>query len=96
MGLNNLIKSLSVRSWKNYDKYDSVRVKKKEMIRHPEVKVKFSGLIEPNAFLVMGLVGQALRIAKVPVPEVDQFNRGATRGDYDHLLKVVHQWVEVE
>ena len=67
-----------------------------ENIRHPEVKVKLSGLIEPNAFLIMGLVGQALRIAKVPVPEVDQFYDEAKRGNYDHLLKVVHKWVNVE
>lgn len=67
-----------------------------DTIRHPEVKVKLSGLIEPNAFLVMGLVGQALRIARVPVPEVDQFYRETTMGDFDHLLRVVHQWVEVK
>ena len=44
-----------------------------ENIRHLEVKVKLSGMIEPNTFLIMRLVGQALRIAKVPVPEADQF-----------------------
>ena len=67
-----------------------------ENIRHPEVKVKLSGIIEPNAFLIMGLVGQALRIAKVPVPEVDQFYQEATSGDFEHLLEIVHQWVDIE
>ena len=67
-----------------------------ENVKHPEVKIKLSGMIEPNAFLIMGLVGQALRIAKVPVPEVDQFYKEATSGGFDHLLQVVHEWVDIE
>lgn len=73
-----------------------MRIGKLENIKHPELKVKLTGMIEPNAFLILGLVGQALRIAKVPVPEVDQFYDEAMKGDFDNLMKVAHEWVEIE
>ena len=48
-----------------------------------------------NAFAVMGRVVAALRKAGQE-DKIDAFYKEATAGDYDHLLQVVMDYVEVE
>jgi hypothetical protein len=64
-------------------------------VKHPEIKVKLTG-INGNAFLILGTVKYALRNANIPREEIEQFNKEATSGDYDHLLQTCMNWVEVE
>jgi hypothetical protein len=48
-----------------------------------------------NAFNILGRVDTALRRAGVSKEERDQYHEEATSGDYDNLLAVTTQWVNV-
>lgn len=64
-------------------------------IKHPEVSVQLLG-IDGNAFNVLGVVSKAMRRAGVAKPEIDEFMKEATSGDYDHLLQTVMKWVTTD
>lgn len=51
---------------------------------------------EGNAFFILGTVIAALRRAGATDEEVSEFHAEATTGDYDHLLRTVMAWVDVE
>lgn len=48
-----------------------------------------------NAFAIMGKVRRALRRARVPQKEIDAYIEEAKSGDYDHLLRVTMDTVNV-
>ena len=48
-----------------------------------------------NAFAIMGAVQNALRRHKVPAEEIKRYIEEATSGDYDNLLRVTSEWVNV-
>lgn len=48
-----------------------------------------------NAFAILAAVDRALRNIGVAKEERDQYIAEATSGDYDNLLRVTMQWVEV-
>ena len=52
--------------------------------------------IDGNAFAIMGTVARAMRRAGVDPKIIDQYRAEATSGDYDHLLQVTMEYVEVE
>jgi hypothetical protein len=49
-----------------------------------------------NAFAVLGLVLRALRDVGWSQHAIDAFTGEATAGDYDHLLRTVMKYVDVE
>ena len=51
--------------------------------------------VDGNAFSVMGAVKKALRRHGVKKEELDEYTKQATSGDYDNLLRVTMEWVEV-
>jgi hypothetical protein len=59
-----------------------------------DIEVQLSGE-DGNAFMVMGRVAKAMRRAGVDKAEIDKFYAEATSSDYDHLLQVCMEWVEV-
>ncbi len=63
--------------------------------RYPQVKVRLIGR-DGNAFAILGRVLHAMRRAKPAVPEAEiaRFLNQATKGDYDHLLQTVLEWVQ--
>ena len=63
--------------------------------RFPDVTVQLVGE-DGNAFAILGRVTKALRRGGVSAAEQAQFTAEATAGDYDHLLRTVIAWVEVE
>lgn len=63
--------------------------------RYPDVKVRLVDE-DGNAYFILGKVRNALRKAKVPEKEVDNFMVEATSGDYDNLLNTCMSWVDVE
>lgn len=63
-------------------------------VRYPDINVKLVGQ-DGNAFVLLGLVKQALRRNRVPTEDQDLFIKEATSGDYDHLLRVCMSWVNV-
>ena len=66
-------------------------------MKGPEIKptVKLIGQ-DGNAFSVMGHVKNALRRAGADKEYIDKYLGEATSGDYDHLLAVSMEYVNVE
>ena len=48
-----------------------------------------------NAFAIMGQVSRALRNAGATPEEIKQYQSESMSGDYDNLLRVAMEWVEV-
>lgn len=65
------------------------------LVEHPEVRVTLIGE-DGNAFSILGRVRAAMREAGLSQSEIDRYTEAATSGDYDHLLRVTMDWVEVE
>ena len=63
-------------------------------VKYPNIKVRLTGT-DGNAFSIMGKVGLALKRAKVPAGEVEEFYEEAKSGSYDHLLQTACRWVNV-
>ena len=51
---------------------------------------------DSNAFAIMGKVHAALKEAGYTKEQIDDFYAEAASGDWDHLLRTVMEWVEVE
>ena len=64
------------------------------MAKFPNVKVKLTGK-DGNAFFIMGTVGNALKRAGVPKEDIDKFYAECQSGDYNNLLRVCMETVEV-
>ena len=47
-----------------------------------------------NAFFILARVTKAMRRAGYPKEDIDCFNKEATSGNYDNLLRVCMEWVE--
>ena len=63
-------------------------------VKYPEISVQLTGQ-DGNAFVLIGLVRQALRRAGVAKAEIDEFVREAMSKDYDHVLQTCMKWVDV-
>jgi len=63
-------------------------------VKYPGIKVKLVGE-DGNAFAILGKVRRALKEANISPDEIEQFYKEATSGDYDNLLCVVSDWVNV-
>ncbi|MBI1850647.1 MAG: hypothetical protein HYR85_09920 [Planctomycetes bacterium] len=61
--------------------------------RKPTVKLVGT---DGNALSILGRVSAAMKEAGIPKETIDAFFREATAGDYDHLLRVVMTYAEVE
>lgn len=64
-------------------------------MKYPDITVQLVGQ-DGNAFFIMGAVSRALSKAQVESAEIDRYIEEATSGDYDNLLRVTMQWVNVE
>ena len=58
------------------------------------VQVQLSGE-DGNAFAIIAKVNRALRDAGATPEEMSQYQQESMSGDYDNLLRVASQWVEV-
>ena len=65
----------------------------KEPLTKPTVKLIGQ---DGNAFAIMGRVKKALRRAGADKEYIDKYLSEATSGDYDHLLVVSMEYVDVE
>lgn len=61
--------------------------------KYPNVKVELVGQ-DGNAFFIIGRVRGALKSARVPSAEIDEFVNDAMSGDYDHVLQTCMKWVD--
>jgi hypothetical protein len=69
------------------------KVKGNQMAKYA-VEVQLSGN-DGNAFSIMASVKNALRKAGASKEEIDQYISDSMAGDYDNLLRVAMEWVEV-
>lgn len=60
--------------------------------KKPEVKLLGN---DGNAFAIMGTCRNALKKAKYSKEEIEQFMEDCKSGDYDHLLAVCMEWLDV-
>lgn len=49
-----------------------------------------------NAFGIMGRVIKALKKANFPEEHIEQYKKEAMSGNYDHLLQVTMNYVDIE
>lgn len=49
-----------------------------------------------NAFNILGLVRKALRESGYSKEEIERYQKEATAGDYNNLLSVTQDWVDIE
>lgn len=59
-----------------------------------DIEVQLLGQ-DGNAYNLIAIVRRALIDAGVPDAEIQEFITQATSGDYDNLLRVCMEWVEV-
>jgi hypothetical protein len=59
-----------------------------------DIEVQLSGN-DGNAFAVMAAVKRALKTAGATPEELSQYQQESMSGDYDNLLRVAMEWVEV-
>lgn len=62
--------------------------------RFPDIEVELVGH-DGNAFAVLGRVQRGLRKGGATHDDIEQFMAEAMSGDYDHLLRVCTEWVNV-
>lgn len=72
---------------------NSIGTKENEMPKY-NVEVQLSGN-DGNAFAIMGAVKSALKKAGASKEELDQYLADSMSGDYDNLIRVATDWVEV-
>ena len=59
------------------------------------ISVQITGK-DGNAFLILGLVTRAMKNGGVPKETIDKYREEAMIGDYNHLLQVTMEYVDVE
>lgn len=64
-------------------------------VKFPDVIVQLSGE-DGNAFFIIGRVNRALKNGGATKAEIDEFQKDAMSGNYDHVLQTVMRWVNVE
>jgi hypothetical protein len=72
---------------------DTLQQERQQMSKY-NVEVQLSGN-DGNAFAVMGAVKSALKKAGASNEELDQYLSDSMSGDYDNLLRVAMEWVDV-
>jgi len=69
------------------------RLERNKMPKY-NVQVQLSGE-DGNAFAIIAKVNRALRNAGATPEEMSQYQQESMSGDYDNLLRVASDWVEV-
>lgn len=64
-------------------------------MKYPNISVQFTG-VDGNAFHLIGIVRKALKNNNVSSDEISTFTKEATSSDYDNLLVVCMNWVDVQ
>jgi hypothetical protein len=66
-----------------------------ENTKQTGIEVKLIGQ-DGNAFCIIGMVRKAMRRGGVKAEVIEAYCKEAMSGDYDHLLQVTMEYVEVE
>jgi hypothetical protein len=66
------------------------------MVRYPHIKVTLSGT-DGNVFALMGKVRIAMRRARVPQPQIEEFTENVLACDgYDDALRIMLETVYIQ
>lgn len=65
------------------------------MTRYPSITVMLTGT-DGNAFTILCAATKAMREAELPKEEIREFVDEAVSGDYEHLIRTVMTWFDVE
>ncbi len=63
--------------------------------KYPGIIIQLIGL-DGNAFSILGRCRSAMKRARLPESEINEFTKEATSSDYNHLLATVCEWFTVE
>lgn len=63
-------------------------------VKYPHVAVQLSGQ-DDNAFAILGRIQKAMKEAGISTEEYRVFEKEATSGTYDELLRTAMRWVKV-
>jgi len=63
--------------------------------KYPDIMIQLIGL-DGNAFSILGRCRSAMKRARLPEFEINEFTKEATSGDYNHLLATCVEWFNVE
>ena len=63
--------------------------------KYPDIIIQLIGL-DGNAFSILGRCRTAMKQARLPESEINEFTKEATSGDYNHLLATCVEWFNVE
>lgn len=66
-----------------------------DAVKFPQVHVQLTGE-DGNAFFIIGRVVKEMRRAGVSAEAIAEYQKDAMSGDYDHLLQVTMQTVNVD
>ena len=69
------------------------RIERKNMPKY-NIEVQLSGN-DGNAFAIMASIRSALKSAGANEAEISLYTQESMSGDYDNLLRVANEWVEV-
>lgn len=62
--------------------------------KYPNIRVRLTGK-DGNAFVLLGIMQNALKKCGVPKTEIDEFLEDAMSDDYNHLLTTCMKWANV-
>lgn len=63
-------------------------------IKYPHISVKLTGE-DGNAFFIIGKCIKMMRRARCSQEQIDEFQKEATSGSYDHVLGTVMSYFDV-
>lgn len=63
-------------------------------VKYPDIEVQLSGR-DGNPMMIVARVVEALRKARVPKSDIDEFREEAMSGDYDRVIQTCMRWVDV-
>ena len=63
--------------------------------KYLDIIIQLIGL-DGNAFSILGRCRTAMKRARLPESEINEFTKEATSGDYNHLLATCVEWFNVE
>jgi len=72
---------------------NNTRIERKKMPKY-NIEVQLSGN-DGNAFAIMASIRSALKRAGASESEISLYTQESMSGDYDNLLRVANEWVEV-
>lgn len=72
---------------------NTTRIERKKMPKY-NIEVQLSGN-DGNAFAIMASIRSALKRAGANEAEISLYTQESISGDYDNLLRVANEWVEV-